>query len=102
MNWYLVIAILLLLTALAWLLVRYGILRRALRDYGARVRRAADGSAAVSGLPSDVAGLEDLSNAVAALGAAFDFQLLTLESERARLAAVLDQMTDAVLIADPE
>ena len=102
MTWFLWIAIVLLAVVLVWSLVRYRALRRRLEEYSARVRRAADGSAPASGLPADVAGLEQISNAVVALSAAFDFQLSTLESERARLAAVLDQMTDAVLIADPE
>jgi len=102
MSWFLWVAIALLAATLVWSLLRHRALRRRLEQYSAAVRRAADGNAPVSGLPSDVAGLEDISNAVAALNAASDFQLSTLESERARLAAVLDQMTDAVLIADPE
>src|SRR5574341_720545 len=83
----------------AWLAWRYLHLRRLIRDYASQVRRAAAGQSII---PRDQAGLEDLSNAVASLAAAFEFQHSALDSERARLAAVLDQMTDGVLIADAD
>jgi two-component system phosphate regulon sensor histidine kinase PhoR len=83
----------------AW---RYQQLRQTLDVYARRVRRAAEGDSPLSALPADVQNLESVSNAVLALNSAFDFQLTTLDAERARLAAVLDQMTDGVLIVDPE
>lgn len=96
------LAILLVGAVLAWSVVRHWRLERRLEEYATDLRRAAGGTAPLSGLPSDVRGLESVSNAVAALNAAFEFQLSTLDSEKARLAAVLEQMTDSVLIADPE
>lgn len=102
MNWLFWTAILVLAAALLWLARQHMEMRRAVEEYARAIRRAAAGTAAVSALPRDVPGLEALSNAVAALNSAFDFQVSTLESEHARLAAVLEQMTDGVLIADPE
>jgi two-component system phosphate regulon sensor histidine kinase PhoR len=102
MDWFYWIVIIALVAALIWLALRYTALRRKLSGYTAAVRQAAGGTAPAPALPADVAGLEGLSNAVIALNSTFDFQLSNLESERARLAAVLDQMTDAVLIADPQ
>jgi len=51
-------------------------------------------------LPQDVEELEDLSNSVKAVFTGINDQLSTAEAERARLAAVLDQITDGVLIVD--
>jgi two-component system phosphate regulon sensor histidine kinase PhoR len=102
MDWFLLIVILVLVAALIWSASRNAALRGLLMEYTAVLRRAGEGAAPVSALPADVTGLEELSNAVLALRSGFDFQLSTLESERARLAAVLEQMTDAVLIADPQ
>jgi two-component system phosphate regulon sensor histidine kinase PhoR len=102
MNWLPILALLILAAALIGLAYRYAVLRRRLRDYAQAVHRAGGGGAPVSALGADVPGLEDLSNAVVALRQGFDFQLSALEAERARLAAVLEQMTDAVLIADEQ
>jgi two-component system phosphate regulon sensor histidine kinase PhoR len=44
--------------------------------------------------------VENLSSAIASLTAAFNVQHAALESERSRLATVLEQITDGVLIAD--
>ena len=94
----LIIFFMLVAAGFAW---RYFRLRQTLDEYTKHVRRAAEGEAPVSALPADVDRLEELSNAILALNSAFNFQLSTLESERAKLAAVLDQMTDGVLIVDP-
>lgn len=51
-------------------------------------------------LPLDVKRLENLSNSIASLQATFNLQLSTLDSQNARLATILDQLTDGVLIAD--
>ena len=48
-------------------------------------------------LPEDVQELEELSNAVKNLLSTFNFQLAASDADRARLAAVLDQMTDGVI-----
>jgi two-component system phosphate regulon sensor histidine kinase PhoR len=92
-------ALVVLLLVSAWFAWRYLRLRRLLSDYVSRVHRAVGGQ---SPIPRDQVGLEDLSNAVASLADAFELQRSTLDAERARLAAVLDQMTDGVLIADAE
>jgi two-component system, OmpR family, phosphate regulon sensor histidine kinase PhoR len=95
MNYLLVLVAMLFLVAAGWSAWRYLALRRRLDDY-ARALRREDPFA----LPTDVKGIEDVSNAVNAFVAAFKLQLTTLDSERNRLATVLDQMTDGVLIAD--
>jgi two-component system phosphate regulon sensor histidine kinase PhoR len=65
------------------------------------LRNAAEGELAPQALPEDVQGLEELSNAVKILLSTFNFQLATSDADRARLAAVLDQLTDGVIIANP-
>jgi len=101
LDWLLFFAVILLGAALVGVLLRRADLKHAMHEYTAVLRRAGEGDAPVSALPADVPGLEELSNAVLALRTGFEFQLSTLESERARLATMLEQMTDAVLIADP-
>jgi two-component system, OmpR family, phosphate regulon sensor histidine kinase PhoR len=102
MNWYLGILLVLLLAAAAWLGWRYYRLRRRLDVYAHMIHRAADDGQALTELPENEKGLEDLSNAVKKLALAEQMRASALEAERARLAAVLDQMTDGVLIADAE
>jgi two-component system phosphate regulon sensor histidine kinase PhoR len=53
-------------------------------------------------LPSNLKDIESLSNVVKALVTSLEAQLSNVDANRARLAAVLDQMTDAVLIASEE
>jgi two-component system phosphate regulon sensor histidine kinase PhoR len=101
MNTVLLLSIAILLLLLATLAWREFTLRRRLEAYSRLVRRAAEGDAPPSALPLDVPSLADLSNAVQALVTTFDEQLASLEAERARLAAVLEQLSDGVLIADP-
>lgn len=80
---------------------RYRQLRRDLDGYARIVRNKAEGKSPAP-LPADVKRLEELSNAVSAILSTFNLQLSTLDAERAKLAAVLDTMTDSVLIADAE
>ncbi|MFH1908195.1 MAG: PAS domain-containing protein, partial [Chloroflexota bacterium] len=80
---------------------RYRQLRRDLADYVRIVRDKAEGKFP-GPLPVDVKRLENLSNVVSAILSTFNLQLSTIEAERAKLAAVLDTMTDSVLIADAE
>jgi two-component system phosphate regulon sensor histidine kinase PhoR len=101
-NWYLSILLILLLTAAVWLGWHYLRLRRRLDGYTRAIRRAADNVLALTDLPEDEKGLEDLSNAVKNFALADRERILGLDAERARLAAVLEQMTDGVFIADPE
>jgi two-component system, OmpR family, phosphate regulon sensor histidine kinase PhoR len=76
---------------------RYMALRHQLNEY-IRALRQSDPST----LSADVQGIEELSSAVDSLVSTFNLQLSTLNSEHARLAAVLDQMTDGVLIVDSQ
>ncbi len=87
------IVALIVLAIVAWLYVG---LRRRLDEYARELRRAKT----IGSLPEDVNRLEDLSNAVKSLFSNFNLQLSTLNAEHKRLAAVLEQMTDGVLIAD--
>lgn len=79
----------------AW---QYFNLRRRLDEYAHELRRAKT----IGSLPEDVNRLEDLSNAVKSFFSNFNLQLSTLNAEHKRLAAVLEQMTDGVLIADAQ
>lgn len=97
MNYVLLFAFGLLLLALAFISWRYIDLRRELRAYSLEIRRAAaDGRP----LPEDQKGLEELASAFHAVVGASAAQLSALHADHSRLAAVLDQMTDGVLIAD--
>ena len=89
------------LAVLIWLGWKYVRLRRQLNQYTLNLRNAAEGEFAPQALPEDVRGLEELSNAVKNLLSTFNFQLATSDADRARLAAVLDQLTDGVIIANP-
>ena len=84
------------LIALAWFAWRYILLRRRLDEYVRELRRIKT----VESLPGNLNGLEDLSSAVKSFFLNFNLQLSTINAEHQRLAAVLDQMTDGVLIAD--
>ena len=101
MNYILLAILILSLTALLWLSWRYVALQRQLNQYTHTLHNAAEGEFAPQALPEDVKGLDELSNAVKNLLSTFNFQLATSDADRARLAAVLDQMTDGVIIADP-
>ena len=101
MNYILLALLLTSLAALLWLGWRYVALQRQLNQYTHTLHNAAEGEFAPQALPEDVKGLDELSNAVKNLLSTFNFQLATSDADRARLAAVLDQMTDGVIIADP-
>jgi two-component system phosphate regulon sensor histidine kinase PhoR len=88
----------LLLIIAGW---RHFTLRRRLQEYSHLVRRAAKGDTPPSALPVDLPSLADLSNSVHSLVVSLEEQLTNLEAERARLATVLEQLSDGVLIADP-
>ncbi|HSQ20158.1 MAG TPA: histidine kinase dimerization/phospho-acceptor domain-containing protein, partial [Blastocatellia bacterium] len=93
MNYALLFAIILLLIA-AWYAGRYYKLRRDLDEYASRLRG--------QDTNTNIHELENLSSAVASLVSVFNLQHSALDSERSRLATVLDQITDGVLIADDE
>jgi two-component system phosphate regulon sensor histidine kinase PhoR len=98
---FLLFVLILSLATLAWVAFLY-LLRRSLRSYNQTLRQAAEGGASLLSLPSNVNHLESLSNVVKALVTSLNAQLTSIDSNRARLAAVLDQLTDSVLIASEE
>jgi two-component system, OmpR family, phosphate regulon sensor histidine kinase PhoR len=100
MNWSLLILAALLTIALAGLGWRYFILRRSLKRYAALLHFVANGEKTVSDLPEDMPVLEEFSNAIKTLALSLRIRTSVVDAERARLAAVLDRMTDGVLIAD--
>ena len=93
MNYAFIFAIILLLLA-AWYAWRYYKLRRDVDEYARRLR-GQDAS-------TNIRELENLAGAVTSLLSTFNLQHSTLDSERSRLATVLDQITDGVLIANEE
>jgi two-component system phosphate regulon sensor histidine kinase PhoR len=97
MNYLLLAGIGILLITLVLVTWRYVDLRRALREYARRIRRAASDRGP---LPDELRGLEDLGSALHSLVSNFGFELSALNAEHSRLAAALEQMTDGVLIAD--
>ena len=101
MNYILPALLVISIAALLWLGWHYVGLRQTLKQYTLNLRNAADGELAPQALPEDVQELEELSNAVKGLLSTFNFQLAASDADRARLAAVLDQLTDGVIIANP-
>ena len=101
MNYPLLFAAVALLIATAWIAWQYVRLRRGVRELLRSLQRAAAEKKTDTALP-EARGLEDLSHALNSFVSSFDHELSSLEAERARLAAVLDQMTDGVLMADLE
>jgi two-component system phosphate regulon sensor histidine kinase PhoR len=102
MNYLLSFLILLAVALLIWLAWRHTTLRRRIDVLTHTVHRAAHGEYPPLAIPADERGIEDLSNAIRALAEAQQARIDGLEAERAKLAAVLDQLTDGVLIADEE
>jgi two-component system, OmpR family, phosphate regulon sensor histidine kinase PhoR len=90
----LIVLFLVIAVGFAW---RYLALRHQLNQYIRALRRSD-----LSTLPTNAQGIQELSSAVDSLVSTFNLQLSTLNSEHARLAAVLDQMTDGVLIVDSQ
>jgi two-component system phosphate regulon sensor histidine kinase PhoR len=101
-NWILGILLVFLFASAVWLGWRNFRLRHRLDTFTRAIRRTAENGLSLTDLPEDQKGLEDLSNAVKTLAMAEQKRTSNLDNERARLAAVLEQMTDGVLIADVE
>jgi len=93
MNYTFIFSLIAFLLA-AWFAWRYFKLRREVDEYASRVRQQK--------FNTELKELDNLSSAVASLTSTFNTQHTTLDSERARLATVLEQMTDGVLIADAQ
>ena len=94
MNSFQLFLSIVLFLAAAWFAWRYYDLKKRVDEY-ARLARIAPEK-----LPTDQKQIENLSNAISSLKAAFDIQLSSLNSENARLSTVLEQLTDGVIIVD--
>lgn len=94
MNSFTLALVIFLFIVAAWFAWRYYDLKQHVNEY-ARLARIAP-----ERLPTDIKQIENLSNAIASLKTAFDLQLATINSENARLATVLEQMIDGVIIVD--
>src|SRR5512147_1969674 len=94
MNTVLTVVLVIFVLVAAWFAWRYFDLRKRLNEYAHLIQNQPDH------LPTDVEKLEDLSSAISSLHASFNLELAALNSEIARLATVLEQLTDGVLIAD--
>jgi len=94
MNYPIIFIVILLIIA-TWFAWRYYSMRRSLNDYAKSLRQNPE-------QPTVSTELENLSSAVASLITSFNTQHAATDAERARLATVLDQMTDGVLIADSQ
>ena len=97
MNYFLLVTVIFLLIMSVWLAWRYRQLKNQLVEYSRSVRKNE-----IHNIPPNAKELDDLSSAVSSLISTFDLKHSTLDSERARLATVLDQLTDGVLIADSQ
>ena len=92
MNSSLWVVIIIVVLIAAWYGWRYYKLRGDVNEYAGHVRG--------QDINTNIRELENLSSGIASLIAVFNAQHAVLESERLRLATVLDQITDGVLIAD--
>ncbi len=93
MDYRLILLIAALILA-AWFAWRYYKLRREADEFAKQIR--------LQLYDTQIKELEHLSSAITSIIAARSTQYAVLDSERARLATVLDQMTDGVLIADAQ
>jgi len=93
MNYTLLFAFIALILA-AWYAWRYTKLRRAVDEYASRVRQ--------QHINTDIKELDNLSSSISSIISTFNTQHATVDTERARLATVLEQMIDGVLIADSQ
>jgi two-component system, OmpR family, phosphate regulon sensor histidine kinase PhoR len=95
MDYLIGLTIIVLLIA-AWYGWRFYTLRSDLIEYSKKIRQQPNQ------FSTDVKELENLSGAITSIVSRSDVRLLMLDSERSRLATVLDQITDGVLIADTQ
>ena len=94
MNTLSIVLLILALGLVTWFAWRYYDLKRRVNDYASLVH------AAPEAFPTDVKEIENLSNAVASLQMAFNAERSTLNNQTERLATVLEQLTDGVIIVD--
>jgi two-component system, OmpR family, phosphate regulon sensor histidine kinase PhoR len=95
MDYLIGFTIIILLIA-AWYGWRFYTLRRELNEYAKTIRQGDSQSS------TGIKELENLYSSVTSLISTSAFRLSILDSERSRLATVLDQITDGVLIADAQ
>ena len=93
MTLYLVLALSILVAL--WVGWRYFLLRRDVQKLTDQLKRDEE-------LAESSRELGELTSAVNARLSTFDFRLSSSDKERAKLSAILDQLTDAVLIADAD
>jgi two-component system phosphate regulon sensor histidine kinase PhoR len=93
MNYIIGFASIILIIA-AWYAWRYYTLRGNLNHLAKAIRQKPEE------IPGPARELESISGAISSLISTFEVQHTILEDERSRLATVLDQITDGVLIAD--
>jgi len=93
MNYSLFLTIIAILLA-TWFAWKYYKLRKDINTFASRIREEET--------ITSVRELENLSSAITSITSTFKDQLSTLDSERARLATVLEQITDGVLIVDSQ
>lgn len=93
MDYRLILLIIALVLA-AWFAWRYYKLRREANEFAKQIRQQY--------FNTPIKELENLASAISSLITVHNTQYAVLDSERARLATVLDQMTDGVLIADAQ
>jgi len=94
MDSYFPALIIVLLILAVWFAWRYYVLKQRVDEY-ARLARISPEK-----LPTDVKGIENLSNGIASMKMTFDAQLVKLNENNERLSTVLEQLTDGVIIAD--
>ena len=84
--------IIITLLVAAWYAWRYYKLRRNLDRFASQIR--------AQNTNTEIKELENLSSSITSINTNFDTRYSILDAERARLATVLEQLTDGVLIAD--
>ena len=93
MDYTLIFIVLLLMVATGFAL-RYYKLQRDINEFAGHIR--------TQNTSHEIKELENLASAVTSMVVASDFRYSILDAERSRLATVLEQMTDGVLIADSQ
>ncbi len=102
MSWFWIVLAAVLGAALIGVTAGVIALRGRLRRYSEKIHSITEGDQPILSLPEDIPGAEQLSNAVKTMALTLNMRTSAVEAERARLAAVVDQMTDGVLVADSE
>ena len=102
MNTYLFAGLIIVLLGFGWVSLSYFHLRQKISAFAHTIRHASQKDFPASSLSEDSKDLEELANAVRMLVRSLESHSQELETERAKLATVLERMTDGVLIADSE